>query len=104
MVKVGIVSTVLEEHGLVRAGRCRLPEIVSHGNSIRRSVNDEPAPAEIARGRMRDREGEGRGCRSVQGVAAVAQHLDADARGDRGLGYHHAVVGADGFGEGGVRR
>jgi hypothetical protein len=66
-------------------------------------VQEEPAPADAGRERLGHAERGGRRHRGVHGVAAVAQHLQADPG---GVGIHrgHRAAEADRVGSAGHRR
>ena len=101
VVPVLVVDAVFQEHRRAGAGGRRLPEVVRHGRTRRRPVEEEAAPADIAGGGMGHREREGGGHRGVDRVAAVPERLDPHLGRHEVLGGHHPVAGPRGHGRGG---
>ena len=68
----------------MRGERRFLTVVECHDLAVRQPDDGETAPANVTRGGIGDRQGKrGRHCR-VDGVSAIAQHLDPDLRRERG--------------------
>src|SRR3990172_5416799 len=92
VVTIGGVGAVTEGHGRAGARGGRLGEVVDDRLAPRRAVEEEAAPADVARGRPDDRQREGGRHRGIDRVSARPEHLDAHLGGERVLGDDHPVA------------
>ena len=105
MVPVGVVVAVLvQEHLGVGSRRCYLAEVVGVRLAVFRAEQQEPAPADVARGGVGDGQGERGGHGRVHGRPAGFQDERPHPRGGGTLGHHHAALGAFGVIGGRPRR
>ena len=95
--RIGVALRI--EKGFVRDRRRRGLAIVDRGIVAGRLVDQhEAAAAEIAGARIGHRERKADRDRGIHRIAALLQNVDADARRDRFLRHHHAVLGDDRLG------
>jgi hypothetical protein len=97
--QLGIGFAVAHEHGAGRSGRRRFA-VVEGDDAARRTVEDqhEAAAADAARGRVDHPDGQRRGDRGVDRVAALPQDPNPRFGGQPVLGRDHAVAPAGGEG------
>ena len=94
LLRIGVALRIEEGFGVDR--RRRGLAIVDGGVLAACAVDHhETAAADIAGARIGHGHGETGGHRRVDGVAALLQDFNADARGDRFLRDHHAMLGGD---------
>src|SRR5687767_5874415 len=93
MVKHGIIFPVPQEHFGPSRRRCLLTKVIADRRAGRRSINQETTAANIARRRMRHRQGKGGGHGGVDGVAAPAQDGGPDLGRLAFLRHDHAAFG-----------
>ena len=91
VVAPGVIDAAGHEHLGGRGGGCGLAEVVGGRGAVGRAVHQEPAAADVPRGRVGDRQHEGGGDRRVHGRAARPQRLYARFRGQWVRGDHHAA-------------
>ena len=72
---VGVLAVLVQEHLRVGVERCLLPEVHGRCAPVRETDHHEAAAADVARGRVRDRQRESGGDRGIDGVAPRPQHL-----------------------------
>ena len=96
VVAVGVIVAVfVEEHRGGGGGGCFLAEVVGLGLTVGGAQEQEPAPPDVSRARVGDREGEGRGHRGVHRAASVVERAHPHFRGQSTLRNHHAPAGPD---------
>ena len=94
VVAPGVIDAAGHEHLGGRGGRGGLAEVVGGRGAVGRAVHQEPAAADVPRGRVGDRQHERGGYGGIDGRAARAQCLHARFRGKRVRGHHHAAFRA----------
>ena len=94
VVAPGVIDAAGHEHLGGRGGRGGLAEVVGGRGAVDRAVHQEPAAADVPRGRVGDRQHERGGYGGIDGRAARPQRLDTGLGGERVRGDHHAAFRA----------
>ena len=87
----------VQVHVPPRLGGCAFPVVIGDHLAAGQPDHHEATAADIAGGRIGDRQREAGGHRGVDGVAAPGQDVRAHFRGERRAGHHHASGGAHRF-------
>ena len=96
MVFLKTVLTIHQPHLRGCSGGCYFPEVVGHGLTFIRPVDQKAAATNITGAGIGHCQGKGRRHRRVDGAATFLQNLRTNLRCKVACRYHHAMAGPGG--------